>query len=65
MLAKTAKASGEDRRKKLHQFLSDIGVKALRQHLGELIGIAKLSDCRAEYEKNVSKIFGDQPEFDF
>lgn len=65
MLAKTAKASGEDRRKKLHQFLSDIGVKALRQHLGELIGIAKLSASRIEYEKNVKSIFGDQAEFDF
>lgn len=65
LLAKAAKASGEDRRKKLHQFLSDIGVKALRQHLGELIGIAKLSAGRAEYEKNVRKIFGDQAEFDF
>lgn len=65
MLAKAAKASGEDRRKKLHQFLSDIGVKALRQHLGELIGIAKLSSNRAEYERNIRKIFGDQAEFDF
>jgi hypothetical protein len=64
-LAKAAKASGEDRRKKLHQFLSDVGVKALRQHLGELIGIAKLSDSRMDYERNVRKIFGDQAEFDF
>lgn len=64
-LTRVAKASGEDRRKRLHQFLSDIGVKALRQHLGELIGIAKLSQNRAAYEKNVRKIFGDQTEFDF
>jgi len=64
-LAQTQKASGDNRRKRLHQFLSDIGVKALRQHLGELIGIAKLSSDRVEYEKNVRKIFGDQPEFDF
>lgn len=64
-LTRTQKSSGDNRQKRLHQFLSDIGVKALRQHLGELIGIAKLSSDRAEYEKNVRKIFGDQPEFDF
>lgn len=64
-LARAQKASGLDRSKKLHQFLSDIGVKALRQHLGELIGIAKLSADRAEYERNVRKIFGEQAEFDF
>lgn len=64
-LARAQKASGQDRGKKLHQFLSDIGVKALRQHLGELIGIAKLSSDRAEYERNVRKIFGEQAEFDF
>jgi hypothetical protein len=64
-LARTQKATGQDRRKKLHQFLSDVGVKALRQHLGELIGIAKLSANRNEYERNVQKIFGDQAEFDF
>ena len=32
--------SVSERRKRLHQFLSDIGVKALRQHLGQLLGIA-------------------------
>lgn len=64
-LARTQKASGKERHKRLHQFLSDIGVKALRQHLGELIGIAKLSKDRLEYERNVSKVFGDQTEFEF
>ena len=34
--------SGDERRKRLHQFLSDIGVKALRQHLGQLLGIAQV-----------------------
>lgn len=64
-LARAQKATGKERYKKLHQFLSDVGVKALRQHLGELIGIAKLSRDRSEYERNVTKIFGDQTEFDF
>lgn len=47
------------KKKRLHQFLSDIGVKALRQHLGQLLGIAQLSDNKAEYEKNVFKVFGE------
>lgn len=64
-LAQCQRASGKERYKKLHQFLSEIGVKALRQHLGELIGIAKLSKDQAEYEKNVDKIFSDQTTFDF
>lgn len=64
-LAQSQRSNGTERNKRLHQFLSDIGVKALRQHLGELIGIAKLSKDRAEYEKNVEKIFGDQGSFDF
>ena len=53
-----------DRYKKLHQFLSDIGVKALRQHLGQLLGIAQVSRDSVEYESHVQKIFGDQPELD-
>ncbi len=61
-LARMKKASDKERHKRLHQFLSDIGVKALRQHLGELIGIAKLSNDRTEYERNVAKIFGEQTE---
>lgn len=48
--------------KKLHQFLSGIGVKALRTHLGQLLGIAQVSDSKEQYEKNVSKVFGDHTE---
>ena len=64
-LAQTQRATGKERYKKLHQFLSEIGVKALRQHLGELIGIAKLSKDRNDYENNVAKIFGDQTMFNY
>jgi hypothetical protein len=53
-----------ERRKRLHQFLSDIGVKALRQHLGQLLGIAQVSQDKAEYEKHVRKIFGEQQELE-
>lgn len=57
-------ASGE-RGKRLHQFLADIGVKALRTHLGQLLGIAQISKNQREYEKYVNKVFGDQQEFYF
>lgn len=59
------KAASGDRRKKLHQFLADVGVKVLRTHLGQLLGIAQISQSRAEYEKHVNNVFGDQREFDF
>jgi hypothetical protein len=46
--------------RKLFQFLSEIGVKALRQHLGQLLGIAQVSESQAEYEKHLVKVFGGQ-----
>jgi hypothetical protein len=61
-LTQSARASSETSYKKLHQFLSEIGVKALRMHLGQLLGIARLSANREEYERNFKKIFGDQME---
>jgi hypothetical protein len=53
-----------ERHARLHQFLSVVGVKALRTHLGQLLGIAQISEDREEYEKHVKKIFGDQLELD-
>lgn len=54
------KAQSNEKWKKLHQFLADVGVKALRQHLGQLLGIAQISKDQAEYEKHVQTVFGDQ-----
>ena len=48
--------------RKLHQFLSDIGVKTLRTHLGQLLGIAQISRSDREYEKHFQTIFGEQYE---
>lgn len=60
------RAASGDRRKRLHQFLSEIGVKLLRTHLGQLLGIAQISRDQAEYEKHVNTVFGDgQRELDF
>jgi hypothetical protein len=63
-LTRAQRATHSERRKRLHQFLSDIGVKALRQHLGQLLGIAQVSQDKVEYEKHVRKIFGVQQELD-
>lgn len=58
------RSSGNARWKKLHQFLSEIGVKALRTHLGQLLGIAQTSENQAKYEQHVAKIFGIQQQLD-
>jgi hypothetical protein len=59
-LTQNQRAANDEPNKKLHQFLSDIGSKALRQHLGQLLGIAQISKDKQEYEKYVNKIFGEQ-----
>jgi P63C domain len=63
-LVKVLRASSAERHARLHQFLSEVGVKALRQHLGQLLGIAQVSEDKEEYERNVRKVFGDQRELD-
>lgn len=47
---------------KLHQFLSEIGVKALRTHLGQVLGIARISTSRSDYERHINTLFGGQGE---
>lgn len=42
-LLKVHKREYGNKNNRLHQFLAEIGVKALRQHLGQLLAIAKLS----------------------
>ncbi len=64
-LTRLLRGQSGTRYKKLHQFLSEIGVKALRTHLGQLLGIAQVSKDRAEYENHVENIFGDEPRLPF
>lgn len=59
-LTREQRAAGAKPWKKLHQFLSEIGVKALRTHLGQLLGIAQVSKDHSEYERHVERIFGAQ-----
>lgn len=61
-LTKQQRADSGDRHKKLHQFLSEIGVKALRNQLGQLLGIARISTSKGEYESFFNKLFGTQPD---
>ncbi len=64
-LTRVQRAASAKRRAKLHQFLSEIGVKALRTHLGQLLGIAQVSESRERYETYVNRIFGAEPPLPF
>lgn len=64
-LTREQRENSNARWKKLHQFLSEIGVKALRTHLGQLLGIAGISQTRQEYEGHFKKLFGEQLEMSF
>lgn len=58
-LAKSNKQANGEAGNKIHQFLSEVGVKALRTQVGKIIGIASVSDTRAEYERFIAeKIYG-------
>ncbi len=58
-IAKNSKATNGERGDKIHQFLSEIGVKALRTQVGKIMGIASVSESREEYEKYITeKVFG-------
>lgn len=64
-LLRANKSQGGDRRKKLFQFLNDIGTRALRIHLGRLLEMAESSKEREAYERRFNERFGDQPELNF
>lgn len=64
-MTRRQRENSKERWKKLHQFLSEVGVNALRLHLGQLLGIAKLSDTKAQYERGVEKVFKPQTGWDF
>ena len=59
-LTKAQRDGSTVRWKKLHQFLSEIGVKALRTQLGQLLGIARISKSKHEYESHFQTLFGEQ-----
>lgn len=58
-LAKSSKLANGEKNDKIHQFLSEVGVKALRTQVGKITGIATVSDTREEYERYIAeKIYG-------
>lgn len=59
-LLHTQKNETGDSNKKLFQFLSDIGTKALRFQLGRVLEMAESSRDQAEYEKKIIDRFGGQ-----
>lgn len=59
-LTKAQRENSNARHKRLHQFLSEIGVKALRTQLGQLLGIARISKSKEEYEDHFQTLFGEQ-----
>lgn len=63
-LTKEKRQTSGRKHSKLHQFLSEVGVKALRVHLGKLTGIASISQDAREYERHFNKVFGQQLEMD-
>jgi hypothetical protein len=59
-LTQALRSLSNERWKKLHQFLWEIGVKALRTQLGKTLGIALVSDTAEQYEANIQRAFGAQ-----
>jgi len=64
-LTRANKAVDGDRRKKLLQFLSETGTRALRMHLGRVLEMAEDSPDRATYEAKIRKRFAIQQELEF
>ena len=64
-LMRALKASDGDRRKKLFQFLNDVGARALRMHIGRVYEMAESSASRQEYDGKIVARFGGQAELDF
>lgn len=63
-LLQETRANKGDRRDKLLQFLSEVGTRALRFHLGRVLEMAESSSSKAEYERKITQRFGGQQEFD-
>jgi hypothetical protein len=62
---KALKAKGGDQKKKLFQFLNQIGARALRIQLGRVLEMAESSPDKYTYEKKIVERFGGQKEFEF
>lgn len=64
-LMRALKASGGDRKKKLFQFLNELGARALRMQIGRVLEMTESSAAKAQYEARIVERFGGQQELDF
>ncbi|RQT38365.1 P63C domain-containing protein [Burkholderia contaminans] len=51
-------------KKKLFQFLNEVGTRALRMHMGRVLEMAESSESKEEYEAKIVDRFGGQKELD-
>lgn len=63
-LAKSSKKENGEKHEKIHQFLSEVGVKALRTQVGKIMGIASVSRSREDYERHISEQIHGQASLD-
>lgn len=61
-LLRALRANGGDQKKKLFQFLNEVGARALRMHIGRVLEMSEDSKTRAEYEARLVTRFGGQQE---
>jgi hypothetical protein len=64
-LLRALRARGGEQKKKLFQFLSEIGARALRIHLGRVLEMAESSANLSEYKRKTIERFGGQRELEF
>lgn len=63
-LLKALQSADGGRKKKLFQFLNEVGARALRIHLGRVLEMAESSPDAATYEFRIAQRFGDQRELE-
>lgn len=64
-LVRALKSDDGDRKKKLFQFLNEVGARALRMQLGRVLEMSESSKTKTEYENKISERFGGQQELEF
>lgn len=63
-LMRALKSQDGDRKKKLFQFLNEVGARALRMQIGRVLEMAESSKSPPEYESRIVERFGGQQELE-
>lgn len=61
-LLRALKATEGERKKKLFQFLNEVGARALRMHIGRVLEMSESAQSKLEYENKIVARFGGQPD---